>query len=127
MIWKSYLIFIAHVLKEGKLLHYYVVIGQDKKNIHIADPDPSVKMTRLPRERFASEWTGVTIFIAPTSEYKPHKEKKNGLLDFVSLLAKQRGLIACLMICTSQINCLTRLLKRLRSSNLPQGNSWQIL
>lgn len=35
--------FIAHVLKEGKLLHYYVVVGQDKKHIHITDPDPSVK------------------------------------------------------------------------------------
>lgn len=67
--------FIAHVLKEGKLLHYYVVVGQDKKHIHIADPDPSVKMTKLSRERFAEEWTVVTIFIAPTPEYKPHKEK----------------------------------------------------
>ena len=30
--------FIVHVLKEGKLLHYYVVMGQDKHTIHIADP-----------------------------------------------------------------------------------------
>ncbi|MFC2612575.1 MAG: cysteine peptidase family C39 domain-containing protein, partial [Eikenella corrodens] len=28
--------FIVHVLKEGKLLHYYVVTGQDKHTIHIA-------------------------------------------------------------------------------------------
>ena len=28
--------FVAHVLKEGKLLHYYVVTGQDKDSIHIA-------------------------------------------------------------------------------------------
>ena len=43
--------FVAHVLKEGKLLHYYVVTGQDKDSIHIADPDPGVKLTKLPRER----------------------------------------------------------------------------
>ena len=53
--------FVAHVLKEGKLLHYYVVTGQDKDSIHIADPDPGVKLTKLPRERFAEEWTGVTL------------------------------------------------------------------
>ena len=39
--------FVAHVLKEGKLLHYYVVTGQDKDSIHIADPDPGVKLTKL--------------------------------------------------------------------------------
>ena len=38
--------FVAHVLKEGKLLHYYVVTGQDKDSIHIADPDPGVKLTK---------------------------------------------------------------------------------
>ena len=68
--------FVAHVLKEGKLLHYYVVIGQDKKHIHIADPDPGVKLTKISRERFAQEWTGVSIFMAPSPGYKPHKEKK---------------------------------------------------
>ncbi|HEK9955726.1 TPA: peptide cleavage/export ABC transporter [Streptococcus equi subsp. zooepidemicus] len=92
--------FIAHVLKKGKFLHYYVVTGQDKKYIHIADPDPTVKLTCLSRQRFASEWTGVTIFIAPTPEYKPHKEKKNSLLDFVPLLAKQKGLITNIVVAT---------------------------
>ncbi|MEW4354601.1 peptide cleavage/export ABC transporter ComA [Streptococcus pneumoniae] len=92
--------FIAHVLKEGKLLHYYVVIGQDKKSIHIADPDPAVKITKLPRKRFEEEWTGVTIFLAPTPEYKPHKEKKNGLLSFLPILTKQRGLITNIILAT---------------------------
>lgn len=53
--------FIAHILKDGKLLHYYVVTGQDKHTIHIADPDPQVKMTKISRERFEQEWTGITI------------------------------------------------------------------
>ncbi|EHE81513.1 peptidase C39 family protein [Streptococcus pneumoniae GA13338] len=68
--------FVAHVLKEGKLLHYYVVTGQDKDSIHIADPDPGVKLTKLPRERFEEEWTGVTLFMAPSPDYKPYKEQK---------------------------------------------------
>ena len=53
-----------------------MVTGQDKNNIHIADPDPSVKLTKISRERFAKEWTGITIFMAPSPTYKPHKEQK---------------------------------------------------
>ncbi len=92
--------FIVHVLKEGKLLHYYVVTGQDKHTIHIADPDPQVKMTKISRERFAQEWTGITIFLAPSPAYKPSQEKKNGLLDFIPLLIKQKGLIANIVLAT---------------------------
>ena len=92
--------FIAHVLKEGKLLHYYVVTGADKQFIHIADPDPSVKMTKLSKEDFAKEWSGVSLFMAPTPAYKPHKDKKIGLTAFIPLLTKQKGLIANIVLAT---------------------------
>lgn len=82
------------------MLHYYVVTGQDKDSIHIADPDPGVKLTKLPRERFAEEWTGVTLFMAPSPDYKPHKEQKNGLFSFIPILVKQRGLIANIVLAT---------------------------
>ncbi|HGK9566234.1 TPA: peptide cleavage/export ABC transporter ComA, partial [Streptococcus pneumoniae] len=67
---------------------------------HIADPDPGVKLTKLPRERFAEEWTGVTFFMAPSPDYKPHKEQKNGLFSFIPILVKQRGLIANIVLAT---------------------------
>lgn len=92
--------FVAHVLKDGKLMHYYVVLGQDKTSIHIADPDPTVKMTKIPRERFAAEWTGVTLFMAPRPDYQPHKDPKSGLLSFVPILVRQRGLIANIILAT---------------------------
>ncbi|XBG87323.1 peptide cleavage/export ABC transporter ComA (plasmid) [Enterococcus cecorum] len=92
--------FIAHVLKEGKLLHYYVVTGADKQCIHIADPDPSVKMTKLSKEDFAKEWSGVSLFMAPTPRYKPHKDKKTGLTAFIPLLTKQKGLITNIVLAT---------------------------
>ena len=98
--------FIAHVLKDGKLLHYYVVLGQDKTSIHIADPDPSVKMTKIPRERFESEWTGVTLLMAPKPDYQPHKDPKNSLLSFVPILVKQRGLIANIILVTLLVTIL---------------------
>lgn len=44
--------FIAHVLKRGELLHYYVVFKATRTSILIGDPDPSVRMTWLSREVF---------------------------------------------------------------------------
>ena len=98
--------FIAHVIKDKKLLHYYVVTGHDKHSVYIADPDPAVKMTKLSKEQFAQEWTGVSIFIAPAPEYRPHKEKKNGLWSFVPILIKQKGLIANIVIATMLVTII---------------------
>ncbi|MGT2756551.1 peptide cleavage/export ABC transporter [Streptococcus ovuberis] len=85
--------FIAHVNKEGKLQHYYVVYHNKKDHLIIGDPDPTVKVTKMTKERFDSEWTGVAIFLAPEPSYKPHKDKKNGLMSFLPLIFKQRSLI----------------------------------
>lgn len=80
--------FIVHVNKDGKLQHYYVVYKNEKKHLIIGDPDPSVKVTKMPKEKFAADWTGVAIFLAPEPSYKPHKDKKNGLLSFLPLIFK---------------------------------------
>lgn len=85
--------FIVHVNKEGKLQHYYVVYQNKKDHLIIGDPDPTVKVTKMTKERFASEWTGVAIFLAPEPSYKPHKDKKNGLMSFLPLIFRQRSLI----------------------------------
>lgn len=47
----------------------------------------------MTKDRFASEWTGVAIFLAPAPSYKPHKDKKNGLMSFLPLIFRQRSLI----------------------------------
>ncbi|HFI0813106.1 TPA: peptide cleavage/export ABC transporter [Streptococcus suis] len=85
--------FIVHVNKEGKLQHYYVVYQTKKDHLIIGDPDPTVKVTKMSKERFSSEWTGVAIFLAPGPSYKPHKDKKNGLMSFLPLIFRQRALI----------------------------------
>lgn len=92
--------FIVHVIKNGNLMHYYVVTGQDKNTVHITDPNPAVKMTKIARENFEKEWTGVAIFLAPTPDYKPHNDKKNGLLSFIPILTKQKGLISNIILAT---------------------------
>lgn len=90
--------FIVHVNKEGKLQHYYVIYQTKKDYLVIGDPDPSVKITKMSKERFFSEWTGVAIFLAPKPSYQPHKDKKNGLLSFLPLIFKQKSLIAYIVL-----------------------------
>ena len=90
--------FIVHVNKEGKLQHYYVVYQTKKDYLIIGDPDPSVKITKMSKERFFSEWTGVAIFLAPKPSYQPHKDKKNGLLSFLPLIFKQKSLISYIVL-----------------------------
>ena len=90
--------FIVHVNKEGKLQHYYVVYQTKKDYLIVGDPDPSVKITKMSKERFFSEWAGVAIFLAPKPSYQPHKDKKNGLLSFLPLIFKQKSLIAYIVL-----------------------------
>lgn len=90
--------FIVHVNKEEKLQHYYVVYQTKKDYLVIGDPDPSVKITKMSKERFFSEWTGVAIFLAPKPSYQPHKDKKNGLLSFLPLIFKQKSLITYIVL-----------------------------
>ena len=85
--------FIAHVNKNGKLQHYYVVYKKEKKHLIIGDPDPTVKITRMGLKRFASEWTGVSIFLAPEPSYQIHRDKKIGLMSFIPLILRQKFLI----------------------------------
>ena len=90
--------FIVHVNKERKLQHFYVVYKAKKDYLIIGDPDPSVKVTKMSKERFKQEWTGVAIFLAPAPSYTPHMDKKNGLLSFLPLIIKQKTLITYIVL-----------------------------
>ncbi|SUN72184.1 bacteriocin transport/processing ATP-binding protein [Streptococcus massiliensis] len=98
--------FIAHVNKEGKLQHYYVVYASKKDYLIIGDPDPAVKVTKMKKEHFASEWTGVAIFLAPEPSYKPHHDQKNGLFSFMPLIFKQRTLITYIVLASLLITLM---------------------
>ncbi|MCL9638852.1 peptide cleavage/export ABC transporter [Lactococcus lactis] len=89
---------ITHVIKAQKYPHYYVVTGADEKFIHVADPDPTIKLTKITREQFASEWMGISLFISPNPSYRPVKEKTGNLFSFVPVLTRQKKLIANIVI-----------------------------
>ncbi len=85
--------FIAHVLKQGELLHYYVVLKNTKNYLLIADPDPSVGVIKMPKDRFAQEWTGIALFMVPNENFEPIKEKKNNLWSLFPYMFKQKRLM----------------------------------
>lgn len=90
--------FIAHVNKNHKLQHYYVIYDVKKEYIIIGDPDPQVKITKLPKEKFLSEWSGAAIFILPSNEYQIFRENKKGLLSFVPEILNYKKIIFLIAI-----------------------------
>ena len=90
--------FIAHVVKDGGLQHYYTVFGQAKGQVVVGDPDPSKKVIKMSLEEFAKEWTGVALFFEPRETYIKYKEKIPGLLSFLPILFRRKGLIAVIVL-----------------------------
>ena len=74
--------FIAHVVKEGGLQHYYTVFGQIKGQLIIGDPDPSKKVIKMPLEEFAKEWTGVALFLFQENPILNTKKMYLGFFHF---------------------------------------------
>lgn len=90
--------FIVHVVKDGGLQHYYTVFGQTKGQLIIGDPDPSKKVIKMSLEDFDKEWTGVALFFEPGKNYIKYKEKVPGLLSFLPILFRRKGLIAVIVL-----------------------------
>ena len=90
--------FIVHVVKDGGLQHYYTVFGNDKGQVVIGDPDPSKKVIKMSLEDFDKEWTGVALFFEPGKNYIKYKEKVPGLLSFLPILFRRKGLIAVIVL-----------------------------
>lgn len=117
--------FIVHVLKQGELLHYYVVLEATKNYLVIADPDPSVGLTKMPRDKFAQEWTGIALFMVPNDDFEPIKEKKRNLLSLFPYMFKQKKLViniilAALLMTIISI-CSSYFLQGLIDTYIPNG------
>ena len=82
---------IAHVVIDGKLLHYVVIHKITKKEIIIADPGKGI--VKYKPEDFFEIWTGILILLVPNTTFKKGSEKKGSLSRFFSLLAPQKTLL----------------------------------
>lgn len=92
--------FIAHVNKDHGLLHYVVVLKVCKNSLVVADPDPSVKITKMSFKKFDEIWTGITIFMAPGPSYQPLEENDDSLWQTAKLLLKQKKIILTVVLAT---------------------------
>lgn len=91
---------IAHVIKDGGLLHYYVIFGADEESVYVADPDPKVGAHQMSQADFAHEWSGVALLFEPGEDYQPQQVAMTTLKDNFRLLRPFRGTLT-LTICWS--------------------------
>lgn len=82
---------IAHVIVEGKLLHYVVIHKITKNEIIIADPAKGI--VKYTPDEFFEIWTGVLILLVPDITFQKGNEKKGSLSRFFSLLIPQKNLL----------------------------------
>lgn len=101
--------FIAHVIKQATLQHYYLVLGANEDYIQIADPDETVGIKKMPKSQFEKEWTGVALFFEPTSNYQAIHTKEQTLLALLLKLVTHRGLILTIVL-VSLLMTLTSIL-----------------
>ncbi|MCG0791846.1 bacteriocin ABC-transporter, ATP-binding and permease protein PlnG [Lactiplantibacillus plantarum] len=99
--------FIVHATKNGDPQHFYVVVKTSKAHVVIADPDPTVAVISMSKEQFESEWSGVALFFAPKSEYKPVKQDKGSLWGFIPSLLKQRRLVINIVLAAVLITIIS--------------------
>ncbi len=82
---------IAHVIIDGRLLHYVVIHKITKKELIIADPAKGI--VRYTPEEFFKIWTGVLILMVPTVQFKKGDETQGLFSRFFALLKPQKRLI----------------------------------
>lgn len=93
---------IAHIIVDGRLLHYVVIHKITKKQVIIADP--GVGIVKLKPEEFFGEvhkegqppryqWTGVLILLAKNETFEKGDETKSLFNRFFHLLIPQKKLM----------------------------------
>ncbi len=82
-----------HILEEEKLRQDETKKFKSKDYVVIGDPANELKKISL--DEFYKNFTGVLLLMNPTSEFKPGKEKKGGMIKrYLDLLLPQKKLFA---------------------------------
>ncbi|WP_035790365.1 peptidase domain-containing ABC transporter [Clostridium beijerinckii] len=82
---------IAHVIMEGKLLHYVVIHKISQNELLIADP--GIGIIKYKPEEFFKIWSGILILMTPTAQFKKGNETKGLFKRFFGLLRPQKRLL----------------------------------
>ena len=84
---------IAHVIKNGKLLHYEVIYAVKKDRIRIMDPGTG-DLEWIKMEDFGKEWTGILVLLMPRDDFEKGDRKVSMLSRFRFLLGPHRKAVA---------------------------------
>ncbi|HFR4221529.1 MULTISPECIES: peptidase domain-containing ABC transporter [Bacillus] len=83
---------IAHVIIDGKLLHYVVILEITKKGkVIVADPGEGI--IKYDIKEFNEIWTGVLVLLIPNESFQSRDEEKNTFGRFMFLLKNQQSLL----------------------------------
>jgi len=86
--------------REG--LNHFVVIHKVTKSNKIILADPSIGIQKYDRESFNNLFTGVIIFMVPTSDFEVGGSKEKGLFNlFASLILKQKKMLAVIIMASA--------------------------
>lgn len=83
---------IAHVIIDGRLLHYVVILEITKKGKVIV-ADPGVGIIKYDIKEFNEIWTGVLVLLIPNESFQSRDEEKNTFSRFMFLLKNQQSLL----------------------------------
>lgn len=87
---------IARVIVDEMLEHYVVVTDVSDKNVCVADPAKGKK--KYTYDEFFKIWSGHIITFEKNDKFRQGNENKGNLMRFVSLITKQKGLLAIVFI-----------------------------
>ncbi len=87
---------IAHVVKEGSLLHYVVIHKITEKEIIVADP--AVGIVKYTPEEFFKIWTGVLILMVPNVTFEKGDKNKGTMSRFWKLLLPQKNMLVVIFL-----------------------------
>jgi len=82
---------IAHVVKDGSLLHYLVIHKITERYVIVADP--AIGIVKYVPDEFFKIWSGVLILIVPTAQFEKGNKTKGIISRFYMLLIPQKSLI----------------------------------
>lgn len=97
---------IAQIRTEEGLNHFVVIHKVTRKG-KIVIADPAKGTAKVEREDFAKQFSGVVIFMVPTSAFELMKIKDKGMFDlFVKLIVPQKKLMAVIILASVLLTAL---------------------
>jgi ATP-binding cassette subfamily B protein len=91
--------------KEG--LNHFVVIHKVTKSNKLIIADPAKGVDKYEREEFDKMFTGVLVFMIPTTEFEMMRIKDKGMFDlFLKLILPQKKLLAVIILASVLLTAL---------------------